>query len=153
MLENDAKISSEQLASSLSIDKSEVEAKIDEYEEKGIVLGYKALIDWEKAGREVVTAYIEVKVTPQKGKGFERIAERISQYEEVESVYLMSGGYDIAVTISGRTLQEVASFVSEKLAPLEAVTSTATHFVLKKFKDNGIIFKSPEEGQERMHDA
>lgn len=149
LLENDAKMSAEQIASSLSMDVSEVAAIIQEYEEKDIIAGYKTLIDWEKVGDEGVTALIEIKVIPQRGFGFERIAERLSQYDEVESVYLMSGGYDIAVTVSGTSLREVACFVSEKIAPLEYVTSTATHFVLKKFKDKGILYTNTEKNQER----
>ena len=149
LLENDARMSAEQIASALSLDVSEVAAIIQEYEEKDIIAGYKTLIDWEKVGDEGVSALIEIKVIPQRGFGFERIAERLSQYDEVESVYLMSGGYDIAVTVAGKTLREVACFVSEKIAPLEYVTSTATHFVLKKFKDKGIIYTNTEKNQER----
>lgn len=149
LLENDAKMSAEQIASSLSMDVSDVASIIQEYEEKDIIAGYKTLIDWEKVGGEGVTALIEIKVIPQRGFGFERIAERLSQYDEVESVYLMSGGYDIAVTVSGTSLREVACFVSEKIAPLEYVTSTATHFVLKKFKDKGILYTNTEKNQER----
>ena len=149
LLENDAKMSAEQIASSLSMDVSEVASIIQEYEEKDIIAGYKTLIDWEKVGGEGVTALIEIKVIPQRGFGFERIAERLSQYDEVESVYLMSGGYDIAVTVSGTSLREVACFVSDKIAPLEYVTSTATHFVLKKFKDKGILYTNTEKNQER----
>ncbi len=149
LLENDAKMSAEQIASSLSMDVSEVASIIQEYEEKDIIAGYKTLIDWEKVGEEGVTALIEIKVIPQRGFGFERIAERLSQYDEVESVYLMSGGYDIAVTVSGTSLREVACFVSDKIAPLEYVTSTATHFVLKKFKDKGILYTNTEKNQER----
>ncbi len=151
MLEKDAKMSTEQIACALGCDVSTVEAQINEFEDKNVVLGYKALIDWDKTDKEAVTALIEVKVVPQRGLGFARVAERISQYDEVESVYLMSGGFDIAVMICGRSLKEVASFVSEKLAPLEAVKSTATHFVLKKFKDKGVIFSKSEEKQERLH--
>ncbi|MBE6912757.1 MAG: Lrp/AsnC family transcriptional regulator [Oscillospiraceae bacterium] len=151
LLENDARMSAEQIASALSLGVSEVSAIIQEYEEKDIIAGYKTLIDWEKVGDEGVSAMIEIKVIPQRGHGFERIAERLSQYDEVESVYLMSGAYDIAVTVSGKTLREVACFVSDKIAPLEYVTSTATHFVLKKFKDKGIIYTNTEKNQERMY--
>ncbi|MBR5543334.1 MAG: Lrp/AsnC family transcriptional regulator [Oscillospiraceae bacterium] len=151
LLENDAKMSVEQIASSLNVSEKEVSAAIAEYEEKDIIAGYKTLIDWEKVGDTGVTALIEVKVIPQRGQGFERIAERISQYDEVDSVYLMSGGFDIAVTVRGKSLREVACFVSEKLAPLEYVTSTATHFVLKKFKDKGIMYTNTEKNQERGH--
>ncbi len=149
LLEKDAKMSAEQIASSLEMKVEDVVAAIEEYEEKDIIAGYKTLIDWDKVGDEGVTALIEIKVVPQRGQGFERIAERMSQYEEVESVYLMSGAYDIAVTIHGKTLREVAGFVSDKIAPLEYVTSTATHFVLKKFKDKGVMYTNTEKNQER----
>ncbi len=149
LLEKDAKMSAEQIASSLEMKVEDVAAAIEEYEEKDIIAGYKTLIDWDKVGDEGVTALIEIKVIPQRGQGFERIAERMSQYEEVESVYLMSGAYDIAVTIHGQSLREVAGFVSDKIAPLEYVTSTATHFVLKKFKDKGVMYTNTEKNQER----
>ncbi len=149
LLEKDAKMSAEQIASSLEMKVEDVAAAIEEYEEKDIIAGYKTLIDWDKVGDEGVTALIEIKVVPQRGQGFERIAERMSQYEEVESVYLMSGAYDIAVTIHGKSLREVAGFVSDKIAPLEYVTSTATHFVLKKFKDKGVMYTNTEKNQER----
>lgn len=151
MLENDAKMTAEQIASSLGMDIKEVAEAIASCEEKEIIAGYKTLIDWEKLGDTRVSAIIEIKVVPQQGLGFERIAERISQYEEVESVFLMSGGFDIAVMLSGGTLREVALFVSEKIAPLEYVTSTATHFVLKKFKDKGIIYTNTQKDQEREY--
>lgn len=149
LLENDAKMSAEQIASSLGMKVEDVSAAIEEFEDKDIIAGYKTLIDWEKVGDDGVTALIEIKVVPQHGLGFERIAERMSQYSEVESVYLMSGAYDIAVTVSGKSLREVACFVSEKIAPLEYVTSTATHFVLKKFKDKGVMYTNTQKGQER----
>jgi len=149
LLEKDAKMSAEQIASSLDMKVEDVAAAIEEYEEKDIIAGYKTLIDWDKVGDEGVTALIEIKVVPQRGQGFERIAERMSQYEEVESVYLMSGAYDLAITIHGKTLREVAGFVSDKIAPLEYVTSTATHFVLKKFKDKGVMYTNTEKNQER----
>ncbi len=149
LLEKDAKMSAEQIASSLGMKVEDVATAIEEYEEKDIIAGYKTLIDWDKVGDEGVTALIEIKVIPQRGQGFERIAERMSQYDEVESVYLMSGAYDIAITIHGRTLREVAGFVSDKIAPLEYVTSTATHFVLKKFKDKGVMYTNTEKNQER----
>jgi len=149
LLENDAKMSAEQIAASLGMKVEEVAAFIQESEEKEVIVGYKTLIDWDKLGDENVTAMIEIKVVPQRGQGFERIAERMSQYDEVESVYLMSGAYDIAVTVAGKSLREVACFVSEKIAPLEYVTSTATHFVLKKFKDKGVMYTNTQKGQER----
>jgi len=151
LLENDAKMTAGQIASSLGISEETVSKEIAALEEADVIAGYKTLIDWEKLGDTSVTALIEVKVIPQRGLGFERIAERISQYDEVESVYLMSGGFDIAVTVSGKSLREVACFVSDKLAPLEYVTSTATHFVLKKFKDKGIMYTNTRKDQEREY--
>ncbi len=149
LLENDAKLSAEQIASSLGLSADEVEKAISELEEKDIIAGYKTLIDWEKVDNTGVSALIEIKVLPQRGQGFERIAERMSQYDEVQSVYLMSGGYDILVSVEGKSLRDVASFVSDKIAPLEYVTGTATHFVLKKFKDKGIMYTNTEKNQER----
>ena len=149
LLEKDAKMSKEQIALSLGMKVEDVAAAIAEFEEKGIIVGYKTLIDWDKMSDDGVTALIEIKVVPQHGLGFERIAERMSQYDEVDSVYLMSGAYDIAVTVSGKSLRKVALFVSEKIAPLEYVTSTATHFVLKKFKDKGVIYTNSRKAQER----
>lgn len=149
LLENDAKMTAEQIASSLGMSEAEVVEEIERYEEKDIIAGYKTLIDWDKVGGDGVTALIEIKVVPQRGQGFERIAARMSQYDEVDSVYLMSGAYDIAVTVNGKSLRDVASFVSDKIAPLEYVTSTATHFVLKKFKDKGVMYTNTEKNQER----
>ena len=113
-------------------------------------MGYNALIDWDKTDRELVTALIEVKVTPQRGDGFDRVAARIYQYPEVTSVYLLSGGYDLVVMIEGKTLKEVAHFVSSKLATIDAVTGTATHFVLKKYKDKGVLFEEDDEEDRRI---
>ncbi|MBQ4544196.1 MAG: Lrp/AsnC family transcriptional regulator [Oscillospiraceae bacterium] len=142
-------MTAEQIASSLGMSEAEVVEEIERYEEKDIIAGYKTLIDWDKVGGDGVTALIEIKVVPQRGQGFERIAARMSQYDEVDSVYLMSGAYDIAVTVNGKSLRDVASFVSDKIAPLEYVTSTATHFVLKKFKDKGVMYTNTEKNQER----
>ena len=125
-----------------------VEETIQEYEKAGIIQGYKAVIDWDATDRQDVTALIEVKVEPQRDDGFDRVAERIYQYEEVESCYLMSGDFDMTVIISGRSLQEVARFVSQKLSTIDAVKSTATHFILKKYKESHLIFKKKEEQEE-----
>ncbi|OQB15621.1 MAG: leucine-responsive transcriptional regulator [Firmicutes bacterium ADurb.Bin193] len=150
LLEQDCCYTHAQIATMLGISVEEVDAQIASLFEKGIILKYIALIDWEKTDREFVTAHIELRVTPQRGEGFDKVAERIYQYPEVKSVYLMSGGYDLGVTIEGRTLKEVALFVAEKLAPMEFVLSTKTHFVLKKYKQNGIIFDTPKEDERRM---
>ena len=148
LLEQDCTLTDEQLASMANMTADEVRATKVRLEEEKIILGYKAIVDWDRAQREAVTALIEVKVTPQRGEGFDRVAERIYQYDEVESVYLMSGSFDLTVIISGRTLKEVASFVGERLAPLEDVTGTATHFILKKYKEKHLIFQKQEQ-QER----
>ena len=129
---------------------AEAKAAIQTYEEDRTILGYQAIIDWDRVHKEAVTALIEVKVTPQSLAGFDRIAERIYQYDEVESMYLMSGSFDLTVIISGRSLREVAQFVGERLAPLEGVTGTATHFILKKYKEKHLIFR-PQEPQEREY--
>ncbi len=148
LLEQDCTMPLDQLAAMADMPVDEVKREIKAMEEDKIILGYKAIVDWDRTERESVTALIEVNVTPQRGEGFDRVAERIYQYEEVESVYLMSGSFDLTVIISGRTLKEVASFVGERLAPLEDVTGTATHFILKKYKEKHLIFK-PEEPSER----
>lgn len=150
ILENDCRMSVSQIALMLGISEQETKEEIARLEKEKIILGYKALVDWEKTSREVVTAFIEVKVAPQNGEGFDRVAEKIYKYEEVESVYLMSGGFDLAITIEGKTLKEVAMFVAEKLATIEAVTSTATHFVLKKYKDKKVIFYNGKYDSKRV---
>ena len=118
--------------------------EIADMEKKNIICGYHTMINWDNTGNEKVIALIEVKVTPQRGMGFDKIAERIYQYSEVNSVYLMSGAFDFTVIIEGKTMREVAQFVSEKLSPMDSVLSTATHFVLKKYKDHGtIMYEKP----------
>jgi DNA-binding Lrp family transcriptional regulator len=147
LLEENAKLTNHQIAAMLGMKPAEVDEAIEKYEKEGVIKGYKALIDWDKAGREMITAFIEVKVTPQRDFGFEQMAERIMQFEEVDSVYLMSGGFDLAVTVEGATFKEVAMFVAERLSPLDNVLSTATHFVLRKYKDKGVVFgaEQPDE--------
>lgn len=148
LLEEDCTLTTRQLASMADMTEEEVKAAVKQYEEDKVILGYKAMVDWDRTEREPVTALIEVKVTPQRGEGFNRIAERIYQYDEVESVYLMSGAFDFTVIISGRSLREVAEFVGQRLAPLEDVTATATHFILRKYKEKHLIF-AKQEKQER----
>ena len=147
LLENNSKLTNSQIAVMLNIEEKEVAAKVSEYEENGTILAYKTIVDWDKTKRESVTALIEIKVIPQMGKGFDKVARRICQYDEVRSLFLMSGGFDLAVIIEGRTMKEVALFVAEKLAVLEGVTSTATHFVLKKYKDKGVEYKIAEKDE------
>ena len=150
LLEDDCTLTHAQLASMTGMTEAEVTAAVEEYEKNNVILGYQALVDWDRTDRETVTALSEVSVTPQRGEGFDRVAERIYQYDEVESVYLMSGSFDLTVIISGRSLKEVALFVGQKLAPLEDVTGTATHFILKKYKEKHLIFKQPEVQEERF---
>ncbi len=150
LLEADCTLTRTQLAAMAGMTEEDVAAAIQNYEDGKVILGYEAIVDWDRTDREAVTALIEVKVTPQRGEGFDRIAERIYQYDEVESVYLMSGAFDLTVIISGRTLKEVAHFVGEKLAPLEDVTGTATHFILKKYKEKHLIFPKQETQEERF---
>ncbi|MCI9118710.1 MAG: Lrp/AsnC family transcriptional regulator [Flavonifractor sp.] len=145
LLEADCTLTHEQLASMAGMTVDEVRKEIKQYEDDKVILGYKAIVDWDRTQRESVTALIEVKVTPQRGDGFDRVAERIYQYDEVESVYLMSGAYDLTVIISGRTLKEVAQFVGERLSTLEDVTGTATHFILRKYKEKHLIFERQEQ--------
>ena len=131
ILEHNSKASADEIAVMLGLPVEEVAAAIKKYEADKVIVGYSTLINWDKTQKEKVTALIEVKVTPQRGLGFDKIADRIYKYPEVTACYLMSGGFDLTVIIEGRTMKEVALFVSEKLAPLESVLSTATHFVLK----------------------
>ena len=150
LLEKDCTQTPAQLAAQAGMTEAEVKGEIARLEDEGVILGYQAIVDWDRTRREAVTALIEVKVTPQSINGFDRIAERIYQYDEVESMYLMSGSFDLTVIISGRTLREVALFVGERLAPIEGVTGTATHFILKKYKEKHLVFR-PQEQQEREY--
>lgn len=148
-IEKNSRVDLGELAVLLGTDEVTVANEIAQMEKDKIICGYHTLIDWDKVGVEKVTALIEVKVTPQRNQGFDRIAERIYNYPEVNAVYLISGGYDLLVTLDGKTLKEVSQFVSEKLSPVEAVISTATHFILKKYKDHGTILVKKAES-ERM---
>ena len=148
LIEADCTLTHKQLAALTGASEEKVDAEVKRLEENGTIVGYKAVVDWDKTEREAVTALIEVKVEPQLGDGFDRVAERIYQYEEVESCYLMSGDFDMTVIISGRTLREVANFVTQKLSTIDAVQSTATHFILKKYKENHLIFNKEREKEE-----
>ena len=150
LLEKDARLTPAQLATMLGMEEKDAAAQIAEYEKHHVILGYPALVDWTKTDDEIVTALIEVHVSPQRGDGFDRIAERIYQYEEVESLYLMSGAYDLAVTITGRSLRAVAEFVHARLAVIDGVTGTATHFILKKYKEKHHLFEELPEQEERV---
>ena len=140
ILENNARLTNKEIAVMLDKSEKEVEKDITLLEDTGILKGYKAIIDNDKAEVETVTALIEIKVQPKYGHGFNDVANRISQLEEVESIYLMSGGFDFAVMVNDKSFQEVAMFVANRLSPLEGVVSTATHFILKRYKEQGVIF-------------
>ncbi|MCQ2385921.1 MAG: Lrp/AsnC family transcriptional regulator [Clostridia bacterium] len=148
LLEKDAHLTPKELSLMCEKEEGDLKQIIDEYEKTGVILGYTAVVDWDKTEYENTNALIELKVIPQRDKGYDAIAEKIYNYPEVESVYLMSGGYDLAVMLRGKTMREVANFVAAKLAPMEAVTATATHFVLRKYKESGVIF-GPVENDER----
>lgn len=148
ILEKDARLTDAQIASMLGLTPEEVTKSIAAYEQQGVIKGYRALIDWDKVDKDTISALIEVKVSPQRDFGFEQMAERIMQFEEVDSVYLMSGGFDLAVTVRGHSFKDVALFVAERLAPLDNVLSCATHFMLRKYKDSGVVFGA-EEPDER----
>ena len=140
LLENDSRLSAEAIARMLDKETGDIKKIIENCENNGVILGYKTMIDWDKTDKEYVSALIELKITPQQNRGYDHVAEMIYNYPEVESLYLMSGRFDLAVLIEGKTMREVAFFVAEKLATLEDVTSTSTHFVLRKYKDKGIGF-------------
>lgn len=144
IIEKDSRISPEQLAVMLDVDVSEVIAAIERMEGDGTIVAYKTLVNWEKTHSTEVTAIIELKVTPQRGEGFDKVAERIYKYPQVSSLFLMSGGFDLCVIITGKSMKDVALFVAGTLAPMEAVLSTATHFVLKTYKDQGTPFENDE---------
>jgi DNA-binding Lrp family transcriptional regulator len=138
-IEKNSRIDLKELAIMLGEEEIDVVNEIAAMEAEGVICGYHTLIDWEKTSIEKVSALIEVRVTPQRGQGFDTIAERIYKYPEVNSVYLISGGYDLLVSLEGKSLKEVSNFVSDKLSTLDTVLSTATHFILKKYKDHGTI--------------
>lgn len=142
LLQDDAQLTPSQLAVMLGESEEAVAKAIAQYEREGVIRGYHALVNWERTETQKASALIELRITPKKDTGFDEIAGRIMNFPEVESVYLMSGGYDLAVTVTGRTMQDVAMFVQKRLATLDGVLSTATHFVLTKYKDGGVIFQS-----------
>ncbi len=149
LLDENARLSAAQLAVMLNKTESEVAEAIAAYEKEGIIRGYKALINWEKVDENKASALIELRVSPKRDRGFDEIANRIMQFEEVESVYLMSGGYDLAVKVHGRSMQEIAMFVMRRLSTLDSVLSTATHFILTRYKDGGVILNPDEDKDER----
>jgi DNA-binding Lrp family transcriptional regulator len=149
LLRHNARASVADLAKSSKLTEAEVTARIDKLEQDGVILGYQAVVDPQKVARECVTAVIEVKITPEREGGFDKMAERIARFPEVLSCYLMSGGYDLLVVVEGRTLHEVAGFVAEKLSTIKGVISTGTHFRLKAYKENGVELKR-EAGPQRL---
>ena len=150
LIEKNSRIGLNELAALLDTTEINIANELSALEKEGIICGYHTLINWDKTSKEKVSALIEVKVTPQRGQGFDRIAERIYNYPEVQSVYLISGGYDLLVTLEEKTLKEIASFVSEKLSTLDSVLSTATHFILKKYKDHGTIFDNFKDDEREV---
>ncbi len=149
LLRSNASLKLADLAAMLSLPEDEVRSKIKSYEDDHVILAYRAVLNEEPLGLNTVRAVIEVKITPERGGGFDRLAERIAKYSEVQSCYLMSGGYDLLVVVEGANLRDVASFVSEKLATIQGVLSTATHFMLKPYKEQGVLMKR-EEPEERL---
>ncbi len=149
MLEKNSRIDLKDLAIMLGVEEAAVANEVAQMEKENIICGYHTMINWENTSQEKVIALIEVKVTPQRGMGFDKLAERIYLYDEVETVYLMSGGYDFTVILNGKTLREVSQFVSDKLSTLDSVLSTSTHFVLKKYKEHGTVLAQKHK-DERM---
>ncbi len=151
VIEKNSRIDIKELAVIMGAEEIDIVNELAAMESEGVICGYHTLIDWEKTSIEKVSALIEVRVTPQRGQGFDKIAERIYKYPEVNSVYLISGGYDLLVTLEGKSLKEISAFVSDKLSTLETVLSTATHCILKKYKDHGtILAKKHEDTREKV---
>ena len=149
-ISKNGKITPKDLAAMLDMSEEEVTKEIADMEKEGIICGYPTLINWDKTGCEHVTALIEVTVAPERGRGFDKVAERIYQFDEVESVYLMSGSFDLTVILEGKSMKEVAKFVTTKLSPIEEVVNTSTFFVLKKYKEHGLLMVKEKNEQERM---
>ena len=149
-IEKNSRFDLKELAIMLGMEEAEVLNELEAMEAEGIICGYHTMIDWDKVNTDMVTALIEVRVTPQRGEGFDNIAERIYKYPEVDSVYLMSGGYDLMVMLQGKTLKEVSGFVTNKLSTLDTVISTVTHFILRKYKDHGTILNKKNEDEREI---
>lgn len=150
LLQNNARLTNKQLAVMLGREEEDVAKAIAAYEKSGVIRGYQTVIDWDKTDSPTVFARIEIKVTPKKDFGFEEIARTIMELEEVQSVSLMSGGYDLALTVSGKTFRDIAIFVAHRLSPIDSVNSTATHFILKKYKERGVVFEEEVKDERRM---
>ena len=138
-------VSRAKIAQMLGMEEKEVADKIEKMEKENVIVGYKTIVNWDKTDKDVVVALIDLRITPQRGEGFDKVAERIYKYPQVKSLYLMSGAYDLSVTIEGKSMKEVALFVAQKLAPMDSIISTATHFVLKKYKEEVIVFEDDEK--------
>lgn len=149
LLSQNARLTTRQLATMLDRPESEICNQIAAYEKAGIIRGYQTLINWERADANKAFALIELRVTPKRDRGFDEIAQKIMQFEEVDSVYLMSGGFDLAVMVHGDTMQQIAMFVARRLSPLDSVLSTATHFILTRYKDGGVVLNTEDENDER----
>jgi DNA-binding Lrp family transcriptional regulator len=147
LLQQNSNLSISDLSRLLGLPIAEIEQRIAEYEKSGVILAYQAVVDPEKLDADAVTAFIEVSITPERGGGFDRLAQRIARFEEVKTCWLMSGGYDLAIMLEGRNLREIAHFVSEKLSTVEGVLSTATRFRLKTYKQNGVLLSQPLNGE------
>ena len=145
ILQENAKTPLKEIAGKVYLSTPTVSARIEKMEKENVIVGYKTIVNWDKTDKDVVVALIELRITPQRGEGFDKVAERIYKYPQVKSLYLMSGAYDLAVTIEGKSMKEVALFVAQKLAPMDSIISTATHFVLKKYKEEGIVFEDDEK--------
>jgi DNA-binding Lrp family transcriptional regulator len=150
LLEENARLTNAQLAVMLDTTEAAVAAQIEKYEQEGVIKGYTAVLDREKIDKEYVVAIIELRVTPKRDFGFEEIAKRVAEYSEVESVYLMSGGYDLAVFVNGKTFKDIALFVSKRLSVLDSVVSTTTHFLLSRYKEKGFLMQEEDQDERRV---
>jgi len=150
-LENDCRITPRNLALMLDKEEGEIKNIIEDLERERIILGYKAVVDWDKTDKEYVTALIELKVVPQRDGGFDKVADLLCTYDEVQTAYLMSGGFDLALILEGKTMREVAYFVAEKIAVMDGIISTATHFVLRKYKEKSVIYSLDGRADTRVN--
>ncbi len=150
IIEKNSRMNLKELAVILGVEEIDVVNELAALEAEGIICGYHTMINWEMTSLDKVNALIEVRITPQRGQGFDNLAERIYRYAEVQSVYLISGGYDLLISIEGKSLRDISSFVSDKLSTLDGVLSTATHFILKKYKDHGTILTSKIEDEREL---
>lgn len=150
LISEDCRLGPEELSVQTGLSPEYITKRIQDWEKEKIIVGYQPMINWDRTGDQKVSALIEVKVLPQRGYGFDKIAKRLKKYPEIKALYLMSGGYDLSVLIEGKTMQDVALFVAEKLASLEHVQSTATHFVLRRYKQDGIELMGEEETLQRL---